>query len=163
MEKISVNGTPNPQGTSDNIIHRVYGKTYKEAKDKLTLAKVNTPKVTKTISTDITVSEWFDRWLSMQKRIKKSFYIPYSSNVEKHIKTHFKNKKLKLITKDMVQDFVDELSTKLSSKSTRSVFSVLRLSLDAVYEKNLIYLLQSYEDTYFPDKTINARKAAYVE
>lgn len=99
----------------------------------------------------------------MQKRIKKSFYIPYSSNVEKHIKTHFKNKKLKLITKDMVQDFVDELSTKLSSKSTRSVFSVLRLGLDAVYEKNLIYLLQNYEDTYFPDKAINAGKAAYVE
>ena len=50
----------------------VYGKTYKEAKEKLTLAKVNAKEKIKRVSSDILVSDWFDKWLESQKRIKRS-------------------------------------------------------------------------------------------
>lgn len=120
----------------------IYGKTYKEAKEKLTFAKANVKKLSKTISSDITVSDWFEQWLKSLKRIKKSTFTIYSSNVNKHIKTYFSKKKLKTLTTDTIQGFVDNLTLSLSPKTVRSVFSVLRLGLDAAYEKNLI------EDVY---------------
>lgn len=116
----------------------VYGKTYKEAKEKLTLAKANAKKTAKIVSSDITVSDWFDKWLKSLKQIKKSSYTTYSSNVNKHIKTYFGKRKLKTLNSDIVQEFVNELSSKLAPKTVRSVFSVLCLGLDAAYDKKLI-------------------------
>ena len=63
----------------------IYGKTYKEAKEKLTLAKANVKAVQKPVSSDMTVAMWFEKWLDSQKRIKRSSYTTYSSNINKHI------------------------------------------------------------------------------
>lgn len=115
----------------------VYGKTYKEAKEKLTFAKVNAKEKIKRISSDMTVSDWFDKWLDSQKRIKRSSYTTYSSNINKHIKKKLGKIKLKMLTDEHIQNFIDELSEKLSAKSVSSVFSILRLGLSDAYEKNL--------------------------
>ena len=115
----------------------VYGKTYKEAKEKLTLAKVNAKEKIKRVSSDILVSDWFDKWLESQKRIKRSSYTTYSSNINKHIKKKLGKIKLKMLTDEHIQNFVDDLSKELAAKSVRSVFSILRLGLSDAYEKNL--------------------------
>ena len=115
----------------------VYGKTYKEAKEKLTLAKVTAKEKVKRISSDMTVSDWFDKWLQSQKRIKRSSYTTYSSNINKHIKKKLGKIKLKTLTDEQIQSFVDDLSKELSAKSVRSVFSILRLGLTDAYEKSL--------------------------
>ena len=115
----------------------VYGKTYKEAKEKLTFAKVNAKEKIKRISSDMTVSDWFDKWLDSQKRIKRSSYTTYSSNINKHIKKKLGKIKLKMLTDEHIQNFIDDLSKELAAKSVSSVFSILRLGLTDAYEKNL--------------------------
>lgn len=115
----------------------VYGKSYKEAKEKLTFAKVNAKEKIKRISSDMTVSDWFDKWLDSQKRIKRSSYTTYSSNINKHIKKKLGKIKLKLLTEEHIQNFIDDLSKELAAKSVRSVFSILKLGLTDAYEKNL--------------------------
>ena len=91
----------------------------------------------KIISSDMTVSSWFDKWLEMQKQIKRSSYTTYTSNINKHIKKKLGKIKLKVLTDEHIQKFVDELSLELAAKSVRSVFSILRLGLNDAYEKNL--------------------------
>lgn len=115
----------------------IYGKTYKEAKEKLTLAKANIQKAQKPISSDMTVAMWFEKWLESQKRIKRSSYTTYSSNINKHIKKRLGKIKLKLLTDEHIQTFVDNISNELAPKSVRSVFSVLRLGLTDAFEKKL--------------------------
>lgn len=115
----------------------VYGKTYKEAKEKLALAKVNAKKEQKPVSSDLTVKQWFEKWLASQ-RIKRSSYTTYYSCINKHINTKLGKIKLKSLSSENVQNFVDELSAILAPKSVRSVFSILRLGLTDAYEKNLI-------------------------
>lgn len=115
----------------------VYGKTYKEAKEKLTLAKANTQKEQKPISSEMTVSQWFEKWLETQKRIKRSSYTTYYSNIHKHINVKLGKIKLKLLTDEHIQNFVDDILKELAPKSVRSVFSVLRLGLNDAYEKKL--------------------------
>ena len=115
----------------------VYGKSYKEAKEKLTFAKVNAKEKIKRISSDMTVSDWFDKWLDSQKRIKRSSYTTYSSNINKHIKKKLGKIKLKMLTDEHIQNFIDDLSKELAAKSVRSVFSILKLGLTDAYEKNL--------------------------
>lgn len=116
----------------------VYGKTYKEVKERLTIAKSNVKKAVKVMSSDIFVSDWFDKWVNSLKTIKKSTYTTYSSNVNKHIKPYFNKKKLKFLTQEHIQSFVDELTLQLAPKTVRSVFSVLRLGLESAYEKKLV-------------------------
>lgn len=115
----------------------VYGRTYKEAKEKLTIAKANAKLAQKIISTDMTVSMWFDKWLESQKRIKRSSYTTYSSNINKHIKKRLGKIKLKQLNDEHIQKFVDDLMIVLAPKSVRSVFSILRLGLNEAYEKKL--------------------------
>ena len=97
----------------------MYGKTYKEAKEKLTYAKVNAKEKIKRISSDMTVSDWFDKWLDSQKRIKRSSYTTYSSNINKHIKKKLGKIKLKMLTDEHIQNFIDDLSKELAAKSVQ--------------------------------------------
>lgn len=120
------------------VIGYVYGKTYKEAKEKLAYCRVNIKNIKKITPTDLTVKLWFDDWIKSQKRIKKSSYTTYSSCINKHIIAHLGKIKLKALTKDNIQEFIDSISQTLSPKSVRSVYSVLKLGLDEAYGKNLI-------------------------
>lgn len=46
--------------------------------------------------------------------------------------------RLKKLSRDLIQQFIDELSIKLSPKTVRAVYSMLKLCLTAAYEKHLI-------------------------
>ncbi len=116
----------------------VYGRTYKEAKEKLATAKANAKTISRVIPSDISVSDWYDKWVNSLKRIKRSTYTTYLSNVNRHIKPYFKKKKLKMLTKEYIQDFVDYLSEALAPKTVRSIYSVLRLGLIAASEKKFL-------------------------
>ncbi len=116
----------------------IYGKSYKEVKEKLTFARANIKQSTRVISSDITVSDWFDKWLEAQKRIKLSSYTTYSSCLNKHIKKRLGKIKLKILTDEHIQGFVDDISKELAPKSVHSIFSILRLGLNDAYEKKLI-------------------------
>lgn len=120
------------------ILGYVYGKTYKETKEKLTKCKAGSQTKQKIAPSNYTVEAWFEVWLNAQKRIKKSTYRTYQSNINKHINKRIGSLKLRNLTREIIQSFVDDISKILSPKSVRSVFSILKLGLDSAYEKNLI-------------------------
>lgn len=60
----------------------VYGKSYKEAKEKLLIAKAKVKQQQNKPPSEMFVKDWFEKWLSTQKHIKKSSYTVYSSLVE---------------------------------------------------------------------------------
>lgn len=130
------------------ILGYVYGKTYKEAKELLTKRKAEAQAKRKIISSEMTVEKWFEVWLNTQKRLKKSTIRTYSSSINKHINSNIGKLKLRNLSKDTIQSFVDELSLTLAAKSVHSVFSVLKLGLDYAYEKNLI--TDMYSKTKLP-------------
>ncbi len=123
----------------ESSIGYVYGKTYKEAKEKLIKCKADAKKRKKKItSSGILVEDWFVSWLDNQKRIKKSSYTTYSSMINKHIIPRLGRFKLRELSTSVLQTFVDELSQTLAPKSVRAVFSVLRLGLKSAVENHLI-------------------------
>ena len=63
------------------IIGYVYGKTYKEAKEKLLIAKAKVKERYNKPPSEMLVKDWFEKWLLTQKHIKKSSYTVYSSLV----------------------------------------------------------------------------------
>ena len=95
------------QGKS--IIGYVYGKTYKDAKEKLLVAKAQVKQRQNKPPSEMFVKDWFEKWLSTQKHIKKSSYTVYSSLIDKHINTELGNIRLCDITKFTVQDFINGL------------------------------------------------------
>jgi len=120
------------------ILGYVYGKTYKEAKDKLTKRKAEAQAQRKVLSSELTVSKWFEIWLGTQKRIKQSTRRTYSSCIKKHITAKLGSLKLRNLSKENIQGFIDELTLTHAAKSVHSIFSILKLGLDYAYEKNLI-------------------------
>lgn len=116
----------------------VYGKTYKEAKEKLTLAKAKVKPYQKKSVSEITVSEWFDRWLIAQKQLKQSSYSVYSTLINKHIKKGMGKMKLCDVTRDSIQNFIHSLSAILKPASVRSVYTVLKLGLDTAADRHLM-------------------------
>ena len=68
-----------------------YGKTYREAKSKVSTAKAAliSGKPIPTVSKKRRLAFYCDEWLSLNKnRIKESTYVKYSNIIEKHIKPH---------------------------------------------------------------------------
>lgn len=125
------------------ILGYVYGKTHKETKELLTKRKAEAQAKHKIISSEMTVDKWFDVWIASQKRLKKSTIRTYSSCINKHIKPCLGKLKLRNLSKDNIQCFIDELTLKLAAKSVHSVYSILKLGLDYAYEKNLIQNMYS--------------------
>ena len=120
------------------IIGYVYSRSYKEAKEKLTLAKAQIEYERNKPSSEMYLSEWFEQWLSTQKHIKKSSYSVYSSLIKRHIVKKLGKLRLCNLTKDNLQDFVDNLAQKFQPSYVRTIYTVLRLGLDAAEERDLV-------------------------
>ena len=116
----------------------VYGKTYDETLQKLRLFKASSPLAKIVVSSNMTVSEWFNIWLPSQKLIKRSTFSIYTAYYENHIKKILGNIKLNCLTYELIQSFVDMKSAELAPKTVHSVFSLLRLGLKDACRKNLI-------------------------
>lgn len=119
----------------------VYGKTYKEVKEKLTLARAKAKPHKIELSSDITISAWFDTWLLSQKQLKQSSKSVYSVLIDKHIKKKLGKLRLCDISKEIVQNFIYDLSAKLQPSSVRSVYTVLKLGLDCAADRNLMRIV----------------------
>lgn len=119
----------------------VYGKTYKEAKEKLALARAKAKPRKMKPPSDITISDWFDTWLSSQKQLKQSSKCVYSVLIDKHIKQKLGKLRLCDISKETVQNFIYDLSTKLEPSSVRSVYTVLKLGLDSAADRDFMRIV----------------------
>lgn len=116
----------------------VYGKSYKEAKEKLLIAKAKVKQQQNKPPSEMFVKDWFEKWLSTQKHIKKSSYTVYSSLVENHIDTELGNMRLCDITKLTVQGFINGLVAKWEPSTVKLIYTVLKLGLDTAADNGLM-------------------------
>ena len=116
----------------------IYGKTYSDVKERLIRLKAEPKNAGKTVSSNLKISEWFDIWYDSQTHIKQSTKSIYQSYANKHLKPKMGTVRLKKLSRDLIQQFIDELSIELSPKTVRAVYSMLKLCLTAAYEKHLI-------------------------
>lgn len=101
----------------------VYGKTYKEAKEKLILAKVNTEKN----SNKTHVAELCENWLLYKEQyIKGSSFLKYKNILEKYVKPYFNRIPVNKINEYIIEDFAKSLTIKgYSVKTAKITLSVL--------------------------------------
>ena len=116
----------------------VYSKSYREVKDKLIKLKAEKEHKTVTMSSNLKLSDWLDIWMESQTHVKRSTKTVYLSYANKHIKPELGKLLLKKLNKKIIQNFIDKLSEELSPKTVRTVFSMLRLCLNAAYEDGLV-------------------------
>lgn len=86
------------------VYRSVYGRTYAEVKEKLSL---NKKLCSQDISNKINMEELFKEWLYIkEKSIKISSEVTYHYLIDKHFIPHFKNVKAMYLTSELVQDFI---------------------------------------------------------
>lgn len=107
-----------------------YGKTYREAKQKVAQAKVDlaTGKVTSTLSCKRRFGFYCDQWLLMNRsRIKESTYVKYRGIIEKHIKPKLGMCLVQALSSSVVEAFSHDLLWEegLSPKTVKDVLTIL--------------------------------------
>lgn len=117
-----VNGTPR--------YGYCYGKTYREAKQKLTAAKtaLSLGAPISTASQKRHFSFYCDEWLMLNRtRIKESTYAKYKGNIERHIKPKLGSCTVHSISPQVVEQFSHELlyDEELSPKTVKDILTML--------------------------------------
>lgn len=107
-----------------------YGKTYREAKQKVTQAKTAllTGKSIVTTSRRRRFAFYCDEWLRINRnRIKESTYVKYSSIIEKHIKPRLGGCLVQSLTSLIVEQFSHDLlyDEELSPKTVKDILTML--------------------------------------
>lgn len=118
-----------------------YGKTYREAKEKLERCKLQvlTGKRKNKASAFRLFGSYCDEWLAVNKSaIKESTAAKYTVALNNHIKPYFGEYSPQLITTEMTADFVDELLTnkKLSPKTAKDIAIILKSILKYISKQN---------------------------
>ena len=126
----------------------VYGKTYTEAKEKLTLKKVEAKVQNNIISSSALLQNWIEKWIATQNHIKPTTKMMYYSHLKNHIKGSIGGITLKRLTAEAIQKFVDSETEKYEPKTVHAVFSMLKLSLKAAKGKG--YIANIYSDIRLP-------------
>lgn len=111
-----------------------YGKTYREAKQKVTEAKsaLLIGKATPAACRKQRFGVYCDEWLQMNRdRIKESTYVKYSNILGKHIKPHLGGCFLQTLSSVMVEQFSHTLlnEDKLAPKTVKDILTVLHAVL----------------------------------
>lgn len=114
----------------------VYGKTYKDVKEKLFQKKVDFKKKSELSCSheDILFSSIADEWLSSKKsQIKMSSYVKYQNLLKNYIEPQFEKKHISEIDTEFLELFCLELTERggkkglgLSSKTATDILSVIR-------------------------------------
>ncbi len=109
-----------------------YGKTYTEAKNKVTDLKAQTVSVNgdDTVKSRQRFSYYCDKWLEQHMTaIKPSTYAKYSLVLENHVKSRLGNYHPYAISTELVEQFKNELliEQNLSAKSVRDILTVLKM------------------------------------
>lgn len=118
----------------------VYGKTYREAKEKVTQAKaaIAGGKPTATSSKKHRFAYYCDAWLQMGKlRLKESTYVKYQGILENHVKPKLGGCLPQGITTMTANAFTQELLEQdgLSAKTVRDILTVTRSVLSYAQEQ----------------------------
>lgn len=119
----------------------LYGKTKKEAFEKMTDLQNNLQKGIITNPTEMTVSEWLDVYMRTYKKphVRPATYNNYSVKVNNHINPAIGHYKIKSLRQDIVQRFVNSLSEKgLAPSTVTDVFKLLHNALETAIDDGLI-------------------------
>ena len=108
-----------------------YGKSYKEAKEKVTKLKVavTTGSQISTINSKHRFSYFCEEWLkSTKNRVKEATYVKYESILENHIKPMLGSCCIGSLSTAMIEEFSNLLlrQKQLSPKTVRDILSCLR-------------------------------------
>ena len=107
----------------------VYGKTYREAKEKLSAAKqgakIGEPSVKKRFS------DYCDEWLVLSRnRVKEATYVKYHNTISRHVKSHLGGYLPQNLSTVIIEEFSNELLEEgLSTKTVRDILTILRAVL----------------------------------
>ena len=124
----------------------VYGKTYKEVKSKLILAKsdVSTELSNGSRQTEV-YNYWLDKWLANKKSVvKESTFIRYRNLIENHIKPNLGKLNIIEINNRCIQQYISRKSIDgridgcggLSPKTLYDIILIIRESLKYINETN---------------------------
>ena len=114
-----------------------YGKTYREAKQKVAIAKsaLISGKATTSISKKRRFACYCDEWLQLNRnRVKESTYVKYSGILEKYIKPHLGGCLLQALSSAIIEQFSHELLfvEELSPKTVKDILTVLHSIIEYV-------------------------------
>ena len=126
----------------------IYAKTHKEAKELLKAKKLECQNTKPLISSNMLLCDWIEQWIATQRQVKDTTLMMYYSHLKNHIKGKIGNVMLKKLTEEILQNFIDDETEKYSAKTVHSVFSVLKLSLEAAHKKNYVGVI--YSDIRLP-------------
>lgn len=124
----------------------VYGRTYKEVKSKLILAKseVSTELSNSARQTEV-YNYWLDKWLVNKKSlVKESTFIRYRNLIENHIKPNLGKLNITEINNSCIQQYISRKSIDgridgcggLSPKTLYDIILIIRESLKYINETN---------------------------
>ena len=114
-----------------------YGKTYREAKEKVTKKKAAIQGMD-VAPQGYDLPYYCDKWLLyIQYDIKESTFAKYQSIMKNHIKTYFKGVLLSSLSEEMISDFRGKLLKEngLSEKTVKDILIVLRSIFKYIEEK----------------------------
>lgn len=124
----------------------VYGKTYKEVKSKLILAKSDVSTELSNIARQNEIySYWIEKWLANKKSlVKESTFIRYRNLIQNHILPSLGNLNITGINNRCIQKYISEKSINgridgcggLSSKTLYDIILIIRESLKYINEIN---------------------------
>jgi len=101
----------------------VYGKTYKEVKEKLNYARLNTEKQKDKTKLAVLCDNWLTR---KEQYIKESSFVKYKSILERHIKPYFNEIPVNKIDEHTIEAFAKNLTVKgYSGQTVKITLSVL--------------------------------------
>lgn len=104
------------------VYRSVYGRTYVEVKEKLSL---NKNLCSQNTGNKISMDQLFREWLNIKENtIKASSEVTYRYLIDKHFISYFKNVKAMYLTSELVQDFIFK-NNRLSPKTVCDMISLL--------------------------------------
>ena len=135
--RVTVGTSPNGKPKRKSL----YGKTRQEVAANMADLINNIQKGTITNPTEMTVGEWFDDYMAEYKRpsVKPTTYINYRAKVDKHIKPAIGACKIRLLRRDMVQRFINDLSDNgLAPATVVAIHKLLHSALELAVNDGFI-------------------------
>ncbi|MGX7245455.1 tyrosine-type recombinase/integrase [Enterococcus quebecensis] len=130
----------------------VYGQTYKEVKQKLTIKKATIFSGQEKYEQFYgTLNNWLDYWLEkvISTKVKPGTFDSYKSKIDCHVRPTIGEIRLSELNSSHINQFIHETNKKISTNSLHSVFRVLKTSLK--YAEKLHFIRSSiYENIELP-------------
>ncbi|MGM0240846.1 tyrosine-type recombinase/integrase [Enterococcus sp. AZ103] len=119
----------------------IYGRSYKEVKEKLYYYKLTYQKVCQQNGLSAqSYEEWVYQWLKeRRKTLKESTYATYFYKLKRYVFSHIGNIPLNQLTKESIQQVIDTLSDqKLGASTIHVIYQIVKKSLQDALTKGKI-------------------------